>query len=95
MPGGSASCRVDPGTFERSDGAEPFCGDAGGTAPPSVLPDISPHLGGDRQLQRPAHPARFVIGESLGDGLSPPKWGRCPEGQRGARRIATESLLCD
>ena len=33
--------------------------------------------------------AAVAIGESRRDSQSPPSWGRCPAGQRGARRIAS------
>ncbi len=33
-----------------------------------------------------AIPAMLAIGENRHDGQSPPVWGRCPAGQRGARR---------
>src|SRR5690606_23627422 len=39
-------------------------------------------------IMRHAHPASSWIGESIRDSQSPPSWGRCPAGQRGARRSA-------
>jgi hypothetical protein len=38
-------------------------GEVGGTAPPSVLPDIFPTWGGDWQFGRCAPPATFEIGD--------------------------------
>ncbi|CCV10572.1 hypothetical protein MESS4_210067 [Mesorhizobium sp. STM 4661] len=60
-----------------------FARGVGGTAPPSVLPDISPTRGEIGSLAvLPS--STLEIGESRGDIQSPPLWGRCPEGQRGA-----------
>ena len=58
------------------------------TAPPSVLPDISPTGG---EIGRPrAFRQSPTLQEWRGadDSRSPPMWGRCPAGQRGARRNA-------
>src|SRR5215472_13123463 len=63
------------------------------TAPPSVLPDISPTrgeigcLGGFRQSRT------LAIGESKPAVQSPPLRGRCPAGQRGARRGADHARI--
>ena len=54
-------------------------------APPSVLPAISPtrgEIGRRRPLSQ--SPAPLAIGAGSRDCRSPPLWGRCPAGQRGA-----------
>ncbi len=58
-------------------------GSAGGTAPPSGLPAISPARGEIGSFGAGAILATFVIGERLRDIQSPPLRGRCPAGQRG------------
>ena len=58
-------------------------GEVGGTAPPSVLPDISPARGEIGQPLRFRQSPALQIGEPI-DGRSPPLRGRCPAGQRGA-----------
>ncbi|TIV92795.1 MAG: hypothetical protein E5V85_27855, partial [Mesorhizobium sp.] len=66
--------------------------------PPSVLPDISPSRGEIGGCFAGASLAASKIGESRKDIQSPPLRGRCPAGQRGARRNAfiggLLSLLC-
>ncbi|CAH2398960.1 hypothetical protein MES4922_210001 [Mesorhizobium ventifaucium] len=52
-------------------------------APPSVLPDISPTSGEIGSFAGGALLA-VEIGESRREHDLPPKWGRCPAGQRGA-----------
>ena len=52
--------------------------------PPSVLPDISPTWG---EIGRPLgfrQSSTLQNGRGADDGRSPPLWGRCPAGQRGA-----------
>src|SRR5690606_36396911 len=51
-------------------------------APPSVLPDISPSRGEIRLPHRRCQ--RSKVGDTGYDSQSPPVWGRCPAGQRGA-----------
>ena len=61
------------------------------TAPPSVLPDISPSRG---EIGRPLwfrQSATSKVGETRNGSQSPPLWGRCPAGQRGARRSAASN----
>jgi len=52
------------------------------TLPPSALPGISPTRGEISLHCRFRKPS--AIGESRTDSRSPPLWGRCPAGQRGA-----------
>ncbi|CAH2406194.1 hypothetical protein MES4922_470034 [Mesorhizobium ventifaucium] len=54
------------------------------TAPPSVLPDISPTRREIGSFGVAGSLATLEIGERDNDSRSPPKWGRCPAGQRGA-----------
>ncbi|CCV04004.1 hypothetical protein MESS2_1190004 [Mesorhizobium metallidurans STM 2683] len=63
------------------------------TAPPSVLPDISPSRGEIGSFDRIANLTTLKIGESWDDIQSPPWRGRCPAGQRGARRNSTFKTL--
>ncbi|BCH13672.1 hypothetical protein MesoLjLa_05230 [Mesorhizobium sp. L-2-11] len=72
-------------------GAEPF--KCRGIAPPSVLPDISPTWGEIGSFGAPLTPATVAIGEGGGDGRSPPKWGRCPAGQRGREGSLQMAIL--
>ncbi|SIT59793.1 hypothetical protein BQ8794_80127 [Mesorhizobium prunaredense] len=74
--------------------------DRGGTAPPSVLPDISPTWGEIGSFADSVLFARLVVGEISDEGQSPSLWGRCRvlakrAGQRGARRIATERFYSE
>jgi hypothetical protein len=62
-------------------------------APPSGLPAISPTGGEIGSFTAKPSPATSAIGEIQDDSRSPHPWGRCPAGQRGARRIATSLLL--
>ena len=52
--------------------------------PPSVLPDISATSGDWACRPAGAISATLKIGEGGDDSQSPPLWGRCPAGQRGA-----------
>ena len=54
-------------------------------APPSVLPDISPTRGKIGSFCLDVSLAASAIGETKTASRSPPSWGRCPAGQRGAR----------
>src|SRR4051812_26893903 len=93
-------CLVTPST-ERSGGddavgstADKHCSRiaiGSGTAPPSVPPDISPTRGEISSFAGSTISITLAIGESRRDGQSPPKWGRCPAGQRGARQSATST----
>ena len=56
---------------------------------PSVLPDISPTRGEIGRVAAWRWSRTAKIGESHAAGQSPHLWGRCPAGQRGARRSAT------
>ena len=55
----------------------------------AVLPGIPPTRGEIESGNLPAYSATPVIGEAADDGRSPPSWGRCPAGQRGATSSAT------
>ena len=57
---------------------------------PSVLPDISPTRGEIGSFIEGAIFATMMIGESRRDIRSPPVWGSCPAGKRGARRITAQ-----
>ena len=61
------------------------------TAPPSVLPDISPTRGEIGSFDAPRLILRrWRLAKPSGRPISP-LWGRCPAGQRGARRNATST----
>jgi len=57
--------------------------EAGGTAPPSALPGISPARGEIGSVDEGTFLATLEISESRMDSQSPPLRGRCPAGQRG------------
>ena len=83
--GGDVDRVVVVGNVGALQQAEPS--NVGGTAPPSVLPDISPTRGeiGRHHCLANHHRCRS---ERHAETVNLPLWGRCPAGQRGARRIA-------
>ena len=61
--------------------------------PPLSCRTSPPHGGRSAVIDAALLPATSKIGESQAAGRSPPMWGRCPAGQRGARRNASSQTI--